>query len=92
MKDAQTADYWIAPSQYTSYSQMLADNKSYELFQAFEEQKLYTFALRQGETGGVIYYESAAMRPDLVLQDLITIFHSEPGENLEFNFFDPLTD
>ncbi len=89
LKDAQQADYWIAPGQYTSYSQMLADNDSYKLFEAFKNKQLYTFALKKGATGGVIYYEEASMRPDLVLKDLIEILHGDAtAENLYF--FDPL--
>ncbi|KQC33861.1 ABC transporter substrate-binding protein [Nonlabens sp. YIK11] len=91
LNDAQNADFWIAPGQYTSYEQLLADNASYELFKAFQEKQLFTFAMRKGPTGGVIYYESAAMRPDLVLKDLIEIFHGKPQEN-DLNFFDPLSD
>jgi len=89
LKDAQTADFWIAPSQYTTYSKMLEDNKSYKLFKAFKEKQLYTFAIRKGATGGVIYYEEASMRPDLVLKDLISIFH-EKAATSEFYFFDKL--
>jgi iron complex transport system substrate-binding protein len=88
LKDARTADYWIAPGQYTSYRDMRADNKSYELFKPFQNHNLYTFALRKGATGGVIYYEEASMRPDLVLQDLISIFHGDGNDDLYF--FDPL--
>jgi iron complex transport system substrate-binding protein len=89
LKDAQNADFWIAPSQYTSYRQMLGDNKSYALFKAFQNKQLYTFALKKGATGGVIYYEEASMRPDLVLKDLISIFHGNPGAD-NLYFFDPL--
>ncbi|BAO56569.1 ABC transporter substrate-binding protein [Nonlabens marinus] len=91
LTDAQQADYWIAPGQYTSYSKMLADNLSYQRFKAFQEQRLYTFALGTGATGGVIYYEEASMRPDLVLKDLITIFHGNATSDALY-FFDPLTD
>jgi len=89
LKDAQQADYWIAPSQYTSYNQMLADNSSYKLFEAFQNKVLYTFALRKGATGGVVYYEEASMRPDLVLKDLISIFHGQASTG-KLYFFDPL--
>ncbi|AZQ44550.1 ABC transporter substrate-binding protein [Nonlabens ponticola] len=90
LKDSRDADIWIAPGQYTSYNTMLGDNASYKLFKAFQEKQLYTFALRQGKTGGTIYYEEASMRPDLVLQDLITIFHSSENDDMELYFFDPL--
>ncbi len=89
LKDAQKADFWIAPSQYTTYSKMVSDNQTYQLFDAFKNKKLYTFAIKQGATGGVIYYEEASMRPDLVLKDLITIFHGNPNPE-KLYFFDKL--
>lgn len=89
LKDAQQADFWIAPSQYTSYNKMLADNNSYKLFEAFQNKQLYTFALRKGAAGGVVYYEEASMRPDLVLKDLVTIFHGNPSTD-KLYFFDQL--
>lgn len=91
LKDAQQADFWIAPGQYTSYSNMLASNNSYQLFEAFKNKRLFTFALRKGATGGVIYYEEASMRPDLVLKDLILIFHGDIAASSLY-FFDPLKD
>lgn len=75
LKDAQKADYWIAPGSYTTYSNMLADNQAYGQFKAFQQKKLYTFALKRGSTGGFIYYEEASMRPDLVLKDIIYLTH-----------------
>jgi iron complex transport system substrate-binding protein len=89
LKDAQNARFWIAPGQYTSYAQMLENNKSYALFKAFQNKQLYTFALKKGATGGVVYYEEASMRPDLVLKDLITIFHGNPSSD-HLYFFDQL--
>jgi len=92
LKDAQTARIWIAPAQYTSYSSMLADQPAYDLFDAFKNKQVYTFALTKGAKGGVIYYEEAAMRPDIVLKDLVTILHPEINLNHKPYFFKPLTD
>lgn len=91
LQDGQQATYWIAPGQYTSYDQMIADNNSYKLFEAFKKKQLYTFALKKGPTGGVVYYEEASMRPDLVLKDLISIFHQTTNSD-SFYFFEPLED
>ncbi|WP_219843744.1 ABC transporter substrate-binding protein [Nonlabens tegetincola] len=38
LKDAQKADYWIAPGSYTTYSNMLADNQAYGQFKAFQQK------------------------------------------------------
>ncbi|ARN77113.1 ABC transporter substrate-binding protein [Nonlabens spongiae] len=90
LADARTADFWIAPGQYTSYEKMRHDQNAYTLFKAFEERNVYTFAKNKGAKGGVTYYEEAAMRPDLVLKDLVKILHPEMELDHKLYFFSPL--
>ena len=71
------ADFWISPSRFISYEEMIIADEHYRRFKAFKTKKLYTFARSKGATGGLIYYEMAPGRPDLVLRDLIHIFHPE---------------
>ncbi len=87
---AQNADYWIAPGSFTSYEQMLNASEHYLEFKAFQEKKIYSFAGIRGETGGVLYYELAPQRPDLVLKDLIKIFHPELLTDYKTTFFKAL--
>lgn len=89
-KKAKDADYWVAPAQYTSYDNMKQDNRHYAEFRAFQNQHVYGFAATKGENGGVLYYEQAPNRPDLVLKDLINIFHPELVDNYQNKFFKPL--
>ena len=86
---AQNADFWIAPSQYTSYSKLISDNKVYGEFDAFKNQNIHTFAKAKGATGGLLYYELAPNRPDLVLKDLISILHPDLLAQ-KTTFFTPL--
>ncbi len=86
----QQADFWVSPSQFTSYRQMEAANRHYVRFKAFKKKEIYTFARTQGETGGLLYYELAPQRPDLVLKDLIFIFHPELLPDHHLFFFKPL--
>ena len=71
---------------------MLADNKSYGLFESFKNKQVYTHALTVGAKGGVTYYEEASMRPDLVLKDLVKILHPDLQLDHELYFFKPLED
>ncbi|WP_304039055.1 ABC transporter substrate-binding protein [Mesonia mobilis] len=87
---AQNADFWIAPGSFTSYEQMQNASEHYQEFNAFQQQKIYSFAGVKGETGGVLYYELAPQRPDLVLKDLIKIFHPELLTDYETTFFKAL--
>lgn len=89
LEKAQRAHYWIAPAQYTSYAKLKSDNPVYAQFEAFKNKKVYTFAKATGAAGGLLYYELAPNRPDLVLRDLAKILHPEriPAA---FTFFSPL--
>ena len=84
------ADVWISPSQYISYEEMLKADEHYLRFKPFRDKKIFTFAQSRGATGGLLYYEMAPSRPDLVLKDLIHIFHPELMPDYEPHFFKPL--
>lgn len=84
----KNADYWFNCGLFETKAQMQQANKHYKEFDAFTNNKLYTFAKRKGATGGLIYFELSPVRPDLVLKDLIKI--TQPGTlpDYELSFFD----
>jgi iron complex transport system substrate-binding protein len=84
------ATYWIGPAQFTSYSEMTQNSVHYKQFKSFKNNKIYTFAAKKGSTGGVLYYELAPQRPDLVLKDLISILHPELLPHYSSSFFTKL--
>lgn len=86
----ENADIWISPSFYNTFDQLKKANSIYPKFKAFQRNNIYTFVNKQGEKGGVIYFELAPARPDLVLKDLIKIAHPELLEDYEFTFFELL--
>ncbi len=85
---AQTAEIWIAPGYFETKEQMLNTSPHYKEFSAFNKNQLYSFANNKGDTGGVLYYELAPTRPDLVLKDIIKIAHPELMRDYEFTFFE----
>ena len=84
------AEFWVAPSQYTSYAEMLAANPHYEQFRAFRERRIFTYALSKGPRGGMLYFEQGPGRPDWVLQDLIHYLHPGLLPDYQPVFFKPL--
>lgn len=82
----EKADFWIAPGYFSSKEQMLDGNKNYLDFKSFQNDQIYTPSTKTGATGGVIYYELAPTRPDLVLKDLIKITNPQllPDHKLVF--------
>lgn len=87
---AVDADYWIGPSQFTSLGEIAAANQHYKKFRAYQKGKVYSFSSRKGATGGIIYYEVASNRPDLVLKDLVNIFHPGLLKEDKLYFFEKL--
>lgn len=84
----KNADFWIAPGYFSSKEQLLKSNKIYANFNAFKNDKIYTPSTKKGKTGGVIYYELAPTRPDLVLKDIIKITNPELLQNYKLTFFE----
>ncbi len=81
---AANAEVWIGPGQYSDLSEMQQANPHYDEFSAFRRRNVYMF--RKGLTGGILYYEMAPNRPDLVLRDVVHMLHPEllPGHQLYF--------
>ncbi|MFA7446763.1 MAG: ABC transporter substrate-binding protein [Flavobacteriaceae bacterium] len=87
---AQQADYWIGAGIFTSLDQMQKSNPHYANFESFKNKKVYSYTSKKGKTGGVLYYELAPNRPDLVLKDIIKITHPELLPDYELQFFEAL--
>jgi iron complex transport system substrate-binding protein len=86
------ADFWVNVNQFWgSTADMLADDPRYETFSAFQNDRLWNNNLRQNANGGNDYFESGAANPDLLLADLIAIFHPDLLPDHEFTYYQPLT-
>lgn len=90
LDQGQQATHWVAPAQYSSYSAMQEANKAYTNFDAFRNKKVYTFATKKGATGGLLYYELAPNRPDLVLKDIVHYLHPDKLPSYQPFFFTKL--
>ncbi|PWG05104.1 ABC transporter substrate-binding protein [Polaribacter aquimarinus] len=84
------ADFWIAPGYFSSKEQLLNSNELYNQFKAFKKNQIYTPSTKKGKTGGVIYYELAPTRPDLVLKDIIKITNPDLLPNYQLTFFEKM--
>lgn len=85
-----SAEVWIGPGQFTSLDEMKNANQAYAQFRAYKTGKVYSYSMKKGVTGGVVYYELAPNRPDMVLKDLIKILHPELLPEHKLFFFDKL--
>lgn len=87
---AAMADVWITSGQFSSLAEMTNSNPHYAKFKAFKNKNVYSFSGKKGKTGGILYYELAPNRPDLVLKDLVKILHPELLPNYKPFFFEKL--
>jgi iron complex transport system substrate-binding protein len=85
---AGNADIWIGPGQFSTLKQMADSNTHYTEFKAFKTGNVYSF--KRGKSGGIIYFELAPNRPDLVLKDVLKILHPEMLPDYELFFFEKL--
>lgn len=84
------AEFWLNPSMNISYKQLTESNVHYKRFDAFRNKNIFTNVNVKGETGGLLFYELAPNRPDLVLKDLIKLFHPEVIPDYQPYFYKPL--
>jgi iron complex transport system substrate-binding protein len=87
---AKDADFWITSGQFSTLSEMTNSNPHYTKFKAFKNKNVYSFSGKKGKTGGILYYELAPNRPDIVLKDLVKILHPELLPSYTPVFFEKL--
>ena len=89
LDDLVDADYWLGP-RAESLKELEMMDERYTLFNAFRAGNVYTFNKRMSENGGNDYWESGMTRPDLILKDVIKIFHPELLSNHQLYYYKKL--
>lgn len=74
---AKNADYWLDPGYSRSMSELAGVDQRFSVFKAFRTGQVYNNDAKVGPGGGNDFWETGEARPDLVLKDLISIFHPE---------------
>lgn len=81
------ADYWLNPGQATSLAQLRADNRRFATLPVVRRGRVYNNNARTTAQGGSDFWESGAVRPDVVLADLVQILHPELLPNHDLYYF-----
>ena len=84
------ADYWMVPSTAKTLDEILAADARYADFKSFKEKQIYNIYGRYTPNGGNDFYESAVVNPDVVLKDIIKIFHPELLPNHDLVYYNHL--
>lgn len=74
---ASQADIWINLGMANSLEDVKAMAPKFTDIRCFRNGDVYNNNLRTNSAGGNDYYESAVVKPDIVLRDLVKIFHPE---------------
>ena len=87
---ALEADYWLHTSTWSTLDEALAMDERFADFAAFQSGQVYNNNLRTNPSGGNDYWESGVINPDLLLADLIRIFHPELLPDHELVYYQQL--
>ena len=90
LEQGKNADIWITSGQFSTLEEMIHSNPHYNQFKAFKNKNVYSFNSKKGEKGGVLYYELAPNRPDIVIKDIVKILHPNLLKNYKPYFFEKL--
>jgi iron complex transport system substrate-binding protein len=88
---AINTDYWLNVSQsWKTIKNALTEDNRYADFEAVKNKNVYNNNARLNESGGNDYWEGGISNPDIVLSDLIKIFHPEILPNHQLVYYQKL--
>ncbi len=71
------ADIWINPGAAESKEEVLGKDSRFKDFKPYQTGEIYNNNRRMSPSGGNDFWESGVVHPEIVLADLIAIFHPE---------------
>ena len=75
---AAAADVWLNMNPaWDTRAAAIADDPRYGQFQAWQRDRMYNNTARTNATGGNDYWETGLLEPQVLLADLVQIFHPE---------------
>ena len=86
IRRASNADIWINGGGWASLAAMLEDEPRYAELKAYRQGQVWVYERRQTSTGANDYWSRSVTHPDLILADLVKIFHPSllPGRPFEW--------
>lgn len=89
VSDFLDADFWISPGA-NSLKELISEESRYADFKPVIKQNVYEPNNRSLFSGANDFWETGMLRPDLLLKDLVRIFHPELLPNHELYFYKKL--
>jgi len=85
-------DFWINMSHFKSKKDLGDSEPKYRDFKAFQQNNIYNYYKRASDNGGSDIFESAIVQPNLVLEDMMHIFHDKDLKSSDLYYYIPLVD
>ncbi len=90
LEKSQDSDIWLGGGAFKTIKELTEFEEKYALLKTTKTKRVYTKDLSVGPTGGLLYFETGALRPDWILEDLIQIFHPNAIEKTPFHYYKKL--
>ncbi len=87
---ALAADYWLHTGYLATKAALIAQDARYAAFAPYKTDRVFNNNRRTNAQGANDYWESGALRPDVVLADLIKILHPELLPRWSLYYYQPL--
>ena len=84
---ASESDFWLNTGQISSLDELKDSYPQFFGISCVQNKKVWNCDLRTTEGGGNDFWESGAVRADLVLEDLVRIFHPEILEDGPMHYY-----
>lgn len=84
------ADYWLNPNAARTMAQLVGENPKFATTKVVGQGNVYNCTARSTAAGGSDFWESGALRADLVLADLVAILHPEVAEGHTLYYYEQL--
>jgi iron complex transport system substrate-binding protein len=84
---ASSADFWINGGAWKSLQGMLLEEPRYREFKPVRQGTVWLYNRLVNAAGAYDYWSRGVTRPDLILEDLIKIFHPDLAAEHEFVWY-----
>ena len=89
-KKASKAQIWINPGQANSLNEIINTDTRLSGFEPYKKGEVYNCNAKKNANGSPEYYETSVVKPQILLKDLVKIFHPELLPNYELYYYQKL--
>ncbi len=86
-RKAMGSEFWLNIGNLTSRKELISFDKRFTELPPVQSGKLFNNVARLSENGGNDYWESGAVRPDLILKDIASILHPDIIKDHELVYY-----